>query len=82
MGMVDYAAYAAIFTVTGVELMALTANINIDFLRPCQGSVVDASATIIETGTRSLTCEVIVTTDKNSEPSSRAKVKYVMPRVT
>ena len=80
MGMVDHAAYAAIFTVTGIELMALTANINIDFLRPCQGSVVDASATIIETGARSITCEVLITTDKNADPSSRSRVKYVMPR--
>ncbi|MBL4871418.1 MAG: PaaI family thioesterase [Robiginitomaculum sp.] len=82
MGMVDHAAYAAVFTLTGLELMALTANINIDFLKPCQGSVVDARATIIETGKRSLTCEVIITTDKNFNPSSRARVKYVLPRTS
>ena len=48
MSLADSVAYMAIMTLTGLEPMTVTSNLNINFLRPCIGSVVIAEGTILK----------------------------------
>jgi len=81
MRMADQAAYAAIFTQTGITPMALTSNINIDFLRPLYGSPVYATASITHFGSSRIILDAkIYAEGKEDKPTSVAKVTYVLPR--
>ena len=50
MAIADSAAYVAIFTRIGITPMALTSNLNINFMRPCIGNAVIAEAEILKLG--------------------------------
>lgn len=80
MGLADHAAYVAIFTKTGPLLMAVTSNLNIDFLRPCLGTKVFVKAKIIKMGRTLAVTNVDIHTDKNEKLSSRSTVTYALPQ--
>ncbi|MCQ8185367.1 PaaI family thioesterase [Parvularcula maris] len=80
MAMADHAAYAALFTVTGIVPMALTSNLNINFLRPCIGEAVLAEAEVLKAGRVSAVMEVSLRAEGAEKPSAHAVVTYVMPK--
>jgi len=80
MSLADSAAYMAIMTLTGLEPMTVTSNLNINFLRPCIGSVVIAEGTILKMGQALAVIEVDIRIEGAEKPSSHAIVTYALPR--
>jgi len=79
MALADHMAYAVIFTRLGITPMALTSNLNIDFLRPLQGDKVHVEGQMVKLG-RSLAVIAVEIRSMDSEKlSSRATVTYVIP---
>ena len=78
----DAALWYLTFGVIGrVEPMALTSELSIRFLRPAQGSVLWARATIESAGSRSIVGSVRVwCDDASARPSATAQGTYVLPR--
>jgi len=80
IGLADQAAYAAIFTLSGPVAMAMTSNLNIDFLRPCKGNKLIAEAEMIKLGRSLAVVSVTLKGNENKRISSRATVTYALPR--
>ena len=79
MGLADQAAYAAIFTKLGIVPMAVTSNLNINFLRPCKGEYVEADARIIKIGRTLAVMEVNIVGSSSEKVSSQSIVTYSIP---
>ncbi len=80
MSLVDTAAYMAVMTLSGLEPMAVTSQLNIHFLRPCIGERVVAEARVLTFGKTSAVLEVEVRVDGAAKPSSKASVVYARAR--
>ena len=80
MSLCDTAAYMAIMTVTGLEPMTVTSNLNINFLRPCIGKVVIAEGRLMKIGHSLAVIEVDVRIEHADKPASHAIVTYALPR--
>lgn len=80
MSLCDTAAYMAIMTVTGLEPMTVTSNLNINFLRPCIGKVVTAEGRLMKIGHALAVIEVDVRIEHADKPASHAIVTYALPR--
>lgn len=80
MSLADTAAYMAIMTLTGLEPMAVTSNLNINFLRPCIGNVVIAEGVILKIGQALAVIEVDIRIEGAEKPASHAIVTYALPR--
>ena len=80
MAMADHAAYVAIFTQTGILPMALTSNLNIDFLRPCQGDKVTADARVVKLGKSLAVINVDIRGSSSEKISSQSVVTYALPK--
>ncbi|RKQ71432.1 uncharacterized protein (TIGR00369 family) [Litorimonas taeanensis] len=81
MAVADQAAYAAIFTKVGSVPMAMTSNLNIDFLRPCIGKKLIAEAEIIKLGRSLAVISVLIRGGSSNKIASRATVTYVLPKL-
>lgn len=81
-GLADAALWYLVFGAIGrVEPMALTSELSIRFLRPAQGSVLWARASLESAGSRSIVGSVRLWCDeREDEPSSVAQGTYVLPR--
>ena len=79
MALADSAAYVAIFTRLGIVPMAVTSNLNINFLRPCLGTAVIADAKMIKLGRTLAVIEVVITAEGSDKPASHAVVTYSIP---
>ena len=80
MTLADHAAYVVIFTRTGIVPMAVTSNLNIDFLRPCIGQAVTAKARLIKLGKTLAVVSVDMQAEGSEKVSSRATVTYAIPQ--
>ena len=80
MALVDSAAYFAVMTKTGLEPMAVTSNLNINFLRPCIGDIVVADARIMKIGQALAVMDVDVRIEGAEKAASHAIVTYALPR--
>jgi uncharacterized protein (TIGR00369 family) len=80
MSLADTAAYMAIMTVTGFEPMTVTSNLNINFLRPCIGSVVIAEGKLMKIGQALAIIEVDIRIEGAEKAASHAIVTYALPR--
>jgi len=80
MMLADHAAYVVIFTSTGIMPMAVTSNLNIDFLRPCKGTSVTAKARLIKIGKSLAVIAVDIVGESSDKLSSRATVTYALPQ--
>ena len=78
MALADHMAYAVIFTRLGITPMALTSNLNIDFLRPLQGATVHVEGKMIKLG-RALAVIAVEIKGDSGKLSSRATVTYALP---
>ena len=80
-GLADAALWYLVFGATGrIEPMALTSELSIRFLRPAQGSVLWARATLDVAGRRNVVGTVHVWCDDRSDrPTATAQGTYVLP---
>ena len=79
MGIADSASYIAVFTRLGITPMALTSNLNINFLRPCIGEAVIAEATLLKLGRTLAVISVDIRAEGSDKLSSHAVVNYSIP---
>lgn len=79
MQMADHAAYFAIFTKIGIVPMAVTSNLNINFLRPCLGEWLEADAKILKLGKTLAVIEVNIRGSSSEKISSQSIVTYSIP---
>ena len=80
MSLADSVAYMAIMTLTGLEPMTVTSNLNINFLRPCIGAAVIAEGRIMKMGQALAVIEVDIRAEGAEKSSSHAIVTYALPR--
>ena len=80
MSLADSVAYMAIMTLTGLEPMTVTSNLNINFLRPCIGAAVIAEGRILKMGQALAVIEVDIRVEGADKPSSHAIFTYALPR--
>lgn len=80
MGLADHAAYVAIFTKIGITPMALTSNLNIDFLRPAIGPNLRAEAEVVKLGRTLAVIAVDIYAGEMAKPCSRSTVTYALPK--
>ncbi len=80
-GLADAALWYLVFGATGrIEPMALTSELSIRFLRPAQGKVLWAKATLDVAGRRNVVGTVRVWCDDRSDkPTATAQGTYVLP---
>lgn len=80
-GLADAALWYLVFGATGrIEPMALTSEVSIRFLRPAQGSVLWARATLDVAGRRNVVGTVRVWCDNREDrPTATAQGTYVLP---
>ena len=80
-GLADAALWYLVFGALGrVEPMALTSELSIRFLRPAQGTVLWARATLEAAGRRSVVGSVHVWCDDRSDkPTATAQGTYALP---
>ena len=79
MQLADHAAYIAVFTKIGIVPMAVTSNLNINFLRPCKGASLQADARILKIGRTLAVIEVEIRGESSDKVSSHAVVTYSIP---
>ena len=82
MAIADSAAYIAVFTRIGITPMALTSNLNINFLRPCIGEAVVAEAHLLKLGRTLAVISVDVRAEGSDKLSAHAVVNYSIPQET
>jgi uncharacterized protein (TIGR00369 family) len=77
----DGAMWFSTFATLGrIELMALTSELSIRFVRPCVGDVLWARATVHAAGRRNIVATIHVWTDDNTDrPSAVAQGTYAVP---
>jgi len=80
MMLADHMAYAVIFTRLGLTPMAMTSNLNIDFLRPLTGDIITVEGKMIKIGRSLAVISVEIWGDRPEKISSRATVTYVLPQ--
>lgn len=80
MAVADSAAYMAVMTLTGIEPMTVTSNLNINFLRPCIGAAVVADARVMKIGKALAVMNVEIKAEGDNRLSSHAVVTYAIPR--
>lgn len=80
MTIADSAAYIAVFTRIGITPMALTSNLNINFLRPCIGDAVIAEAHLLKLGRTLAVISVDIRAEGSDKLSAHAVVNYSIPQ--
>ncbi len=77
----DGAMWFSTFATLGrIELMTLTSELSIRFLRPCIGDVLWGRATVHAAGRRNIVASILVWTDDNTDrPSAAAQGTYALP---
>lgn len=80
-GLADAALWYMVFAATGrIEPMAMTSELSIRYLRPAQGSMLWAQATVESAGRRNVVGTVHVwCDDRKHKPSATAQGTYAMP---
>ena len=80
MELADFAMYVAVFSVAGPQPLAVTTNLNINFLRkPGKGDLV-ADARLMKIGKRLVVGEVAIYSDGESEPVAHVTSTYSIPQ--
>ena len=79
MGLADFAMYAAVLTRVGVVELALTTNLNINFLHPPKPGDLLAKAQLIKLGKRLVVGEVEVYVDGHEDMVAHVTSTYSLP---
>jgi uncharacterized protein (TIGR00369 family) len=79
MALADFAMYVAVLAAIGPVPLAVTVNLNINFLRkPAQRDLI-AEARLLKLGKRLATGEVAIRSDAGDDPVAHATVTYSIP---
>jgi uncharacterized protein (TIGR00369 family) len=79
MGLADSAAYALVLAHTGDQLMAVTSQLNMSFLRGAQPGDIHAEAEMLRLGRRLAVCDVRLWTESPDRLAAQANVTYAIP---
>ena len=79
MGLIDVAAYAVVLAHIGPIAMAVTNNVNVNFLRGGRKKTVFAEASLLKLGRRLATIDVRLWQDSDDRPIAHATVGYALP---
>jgi uncharacterized protein (TIGR00369 family) len=79
MGLADFALYVAIFAAIGPQTLAVTTNLNINFLRKPEQADLIAEARLMKVGKRLVIGEVTIHADGNEEPVAHVTATYSVP---
>jgi len=80
MELADFAMYVAVFSVAGPQPLAVTTNLNINFLRkPGKGDLI-AEARLMKVGKRLIVGEVVIYSDGENEPVAHVTSTYSVPQ--
>ena len=80
MSMADTLAYVAIFTRIGIVPMAVTSNLNINFMRPCIGDTLIGEGRVLKLGKTLAVIEVEMRAESQDKLASHAMVTYSIPQ--
>ncbi|MBI1205419.1 MAG: hotdog fold thioesterase [Rhodopseudomonas sp.] len=79
MELADFAMYVAVFSAVGAQALAVTTNLNINFLRkPAQADLI-AEARLMKVGKRLAVGEVSLYSDGEDEPVAHVTSTYSLP---
>jgi uncharacterized protein (TIGR00369 family) len=79
MELADFAMYVAVFSAVGAQPLAVTINLNINFLRkPAQADLL-AEAKLLKVGKRLAVGEVAIYSDGSDEPVAHVTSTYSIP---
>lgn len=79
MSLTDTAVYALIFSAIGLEPLAVTTNLSINFLRKPKPADLVAEARTLKRGKALFVAEVIIRSDGEDDPCAHAVVTYSVP---
>ncbi|MBI1196939.1 MAG: hotdog fold thioesterase [Phenylobacterium sp.] len=79
MSIADSAAYALVLAHIGDQLMAVTSQLNISFLRGAQPGDIHAEAELLRLGRRLAVCDVRIWTEGPDRLAAQANVTYALP---
>jgi len=79
MALADFALYVAVFSAIGPEPLAVTTNLNINFLRKPARADLLAQARLIKLGKRLTVGEVTICSDGEEEPVAHVTATYSIP---
>ena len=79
MSMADSAAYALVLSHIGDQLMAVTSQLNISFLRGAQPGDIHADAELLRLGRRLAICDIRIWTEGPERLAAQANVTYALP---
>jgi uncharacterized protein (TIGR00369 family) len=80
MGLADVALYAALLSKIGLVPLAVTTNLNINFLRkPAAHQPIRAKATMLKTGRTMGVGEVFIYSEGVEEPVAHSTITYSIP---
>jgi uncharacterized protein (TIGR00369 family) len=79
MSLADTAAYAIVLAHIGDQLMAVTSQLNMSFLRGAQPGDLHAEAEMLRLGRRLATCDVRIWTEGPDRLAAQANVTYALP---
>jgi uncharacterized protein (TIGR00369 family) len=80
MELADFAMYVAVLSAVGPQPLAVTTNLNINFLRkPAQSDLI-ADAKLMKVGKRLAVGEVTITSDGSDEPVAHVTATYSIPQ--
>lgn len=80
MSMADTAAYALVLGHIGDQLMAVTSQLNMSFLRGAQPGDLHAEAEMLRLGRRLAVCDVRIWTEGPDRLAAQANVTYALPQ--
>jgi len=79
MELADFAMYVAVFSAVGPQPLAVTTNLNINFLRKPAPADLIAEATLLKIGKRLAVGEVAIYSDGLEEPVAHVTSTYSLP---
>lgn len=80
MSLADSAAYALVLAHVGDELMAVTSQLNMSFLRGAKPGDLHAEAELLRLGRRIAVCDVRIWTEAPGRLAAQANVTYALPQ--
>jgi uncharacterized protein (TIGR00369 family) len=79
MELADFAMYVAVFSAVGPQPLAVTTNLNINFLRKPTRADLIADARLMKVGKRLAVGEVTIYSDGSSDPVAHVTSTYSIP---
>jgi uncharacterized protein (TIGR00369 family) len=79
MTLADTALYGMVLSLLGMELLAVTVNLNVQFLRKPRQADLVAEATLLKHGRRLIVGQVLVYSDGEAEPVAHVTGSYAVP---